>query len=243
MRTRMPQPEGHSVQKEYFVPTAACTGWGIHGQFCVQMDTSPSSLHGTGVSRSPAVAPALPISKSRLETFIVAPSLMTTEAAHLDMVAAMAIFTVAHLHAVMRSTSQTRDGMAPNIRALPADPVLFVNSLLIGFPEGSVAITARQARKACVDGMREPHIVRLPVIDQPRRLARRFYVLVNEYGFGFGRTEFIGMASRAGFNLGDSCEFAVGPQRVAGIALRGARFFTVSFVMKIQRLCPAHIQD
>jgi hypothetical protein len=68
------------------------------------MEMSPNNFHGTGVKRNPAVTPALPINKSRLETFMAAPSLMTTEAPYLDIVAAMAILAIRHLHAIMRST-------------------------------------------------------------------------------------------------------------------------------------------
>jgi hypothetical protein len=74
MRTRMPQPAGHKVQTVCFVSTGPRGGCGIQGQFCVQIDVSPNNFHGTGVSKSPAQAPAPPMNKSRLENFIVAPS-------------------------------------------------------------------------------------------------------------------------------------------------------------------------
>jgi hypothetical protein len=206
------------------------------------METSPSNFHGTGVSRSPAVAPAPPINKSRLETFIVAPSFVTTETAHLDFVAAMAGFAVAHFHAVMRSAPQARDGMAPNVAAVAADPVFLVNSRLIGFPEVSMALRAGQACAACVDGMREPDIGGLPRGDQPRCFASWLNVIVHQDGFGFRRTEFFGVAPGAGFYPGDASEFAATPERMAGIALSETRFFAVCFVMEVQRLFPPDIE-
>jgi len=167
----MPQPLAHKVQKDCFVSAGPRTGCGIHGQFCVQMETSPNNFHGTGVSRSPAVAPALPINKSRLENFMVAPSFVTTEAAHLDVVAAMAVFAVAHLHAIVWSAPEARDGMTPYIAAVAADAVLFVNLRLIGFPEGSMALIAGQVGAACVYRVREPDVGRLPRRNNPWRLA------------------------------------------------------------------------
>ena len=58
--------------------------------------------------------------------------------------------------------------MAPDIAAVAADAVLFVNSRLVRFPEGSVAVLAGQAGAAGVDGMGEPDVGGLPRIDQPR---------------------------------------------------------------------------
>ena len=82
--------------------------------------------------------------------FIVAPSLMTTEAAHLDVVAVVAVFAVAHLHAVSRSAPEAGHGMAPDIAAVAADAVLFVSSRLVRFPQGSVAVLCRPSRRdAC----------------------------------------------------------------------------------------------
>src|SRR5208337_1220380 len=175
----MPQPPAHRVQKDCFVSTGPCTGWGIQGQFCVQMETSPNNFHGTGVSSSPAAAPTLPINKSRLETFIVAPSFVTTEAAHRDFVATMAVFAVAHFHAIMRGAPEARDGMPPDIAAVAADAVLLVDSRLIGFSEGSMALSTGKAGAACVDRMREPHVGWLARRDQPGCFACRLYVLVN----------------------------------------------------------------
>src|SRR5208337_4641277 len=114
----MPHPLAHKVQSDCFVSTGPRVGCGIQGQFCVQMETSPNNFHGIGVSRNPAVAPALPINKSRLENFMVAPSFVTTEAAHLDLVATMARFTVAHLHAIVRRAPKAGDGVAPYIAAV-----------------------------------------------------------------------------------------------------------------------------
>jgi len=54
------------------------------------------------VNAIPAAIPAPPMNKSRLENVMVAPSLVTTEAADFDMTAAVAILAVSHLHAVAR---------------------------------------------------------------------------------------------------------------------------------------------
>src|ERR1019366_7329159 len=162
MRTRRPQPPSHNVQTEYFVTTGPCAGCGIQGKFCVQMETSLKSFHGTGVSTSPAMAPAPPINKSRLLSFIVAPSLMTTEAAHLDVAAAVAVFAVAHRHAIVRSAPEAGDRMARYIPAVAADAVLLVDSRLVRLPEVSVAVPAGQTGAARVDRMREPDVGRLP---------------------------------------------------------------------------------
>ena len=53
---------------------------------------------------------------------------MATEAADLDMMAAVAAFAVDHLHAVARSAPEPRNGVAPNVAAVAGDAVLFVNS-------------------------------------------------------------------------------------------------------------------
>jgi len=94
----------------------SCAGCGMQGQFCAQMETSPNNSHGTGVNMIPAVTPALPSNKSRLETFMVTPSLMTAETAHLNTVASMAVFAIGHLHAIVRSAAKARDGMSPMSR-------------------------------------------------------------------------------------------------------------------------------
>ena len=60
-------------------------------------------------------------------------SFMATEAAHLDVVPAVAVFAVAHLHAVVGRAPQPRDGMSPDIAAVPADAIHLVNPYLIGF--------------------------------------------------------------------------------------------------------------
>jgi hypothetical protein len=44
------------------------------------------------------------------------------------------------------------------------------------------------------------------------------------------------VATCAAFHFGDSPELTVGPEQVAGIALREARFFGVGFMPEFQRL-------
>jgi hypothetical protein len=147
------------------------------------METSPNNFHGTGVNRKPAVTPAPPTSKSRLETFMVAPLLMTTETANLDLVATMAAFAIGHLHAIVRSAPETRNGMAPNVAAIAADAVLLVNPSLVGFPIISMAVGASQTCAARMDRMREPDIRGLAGIDEPTRFSCRFQIAFDENGF------------------------------------------------------------
>jgi hypothetical protein len=206
------------------------------------METSPNTFHGTGVSKSPAAAPLVPISKSLLETFIVAPSFMTTEATNLDMMTAVAIFAVAHLHAVMGSAPEARDGVTPNIAAVAANAVLLINSRLIRFPEVSMAITTGEASQPGVGGVREPDIFWLPPVHQPGNFPPALYVVIHQDGFRFGCAKFIGMAAGAGFDARDTGEFAGISECVAALTLCEAGFFTVSFVMKFQWLDFTYIQ-
>src|SRR5512140_3721136 len=123
IRTFRPHPFGHKVHSEALTSTGPCAGCGIHGQFCDQIETSPSSFHGTGVNTRPAVAPAPHTSNSRRVTFMLVPSLMATEAAGFDVALAMAVFAVAHLHAVMPFPLEpnARDRMTPNVAAVAGD--------------------------------------------------------------------------------------------------------------------------
>jgi hypothetical protein len=95
---------------------------------------------------------------------------MTTEAANLDLVATVATLAVGHLHAIVWSAPEARNGMPPNVTAVTADAVLFVNSCLIGIAVVSVAIRAGQARAASVNRVGEKDVCGLLGIDQPRRL-------------------------------------------------------------------------
>ena len=146
IRTRIPHPWGHKVQNDCFISTGPRAGWGIHPQFWLQMETSSSSFHGTGVTSRPAVAGRAPQQISSCELH-ASPLLMATEAADLNVVPAMAVFTVAHLHALVRRPSHARDRVPPDIAAIPADPVLRINSHLVRLAIRRVAfVQARLAR-------------------------------------------------------------------------------------------------
>lgn len=56
---------------------------------------------------------------------------MATKASRLDVVAAMAAFAVAHLHALVRRTPQARNGMPPDVAAVSANAVDLVSAHLI----------------------------------------------------------------------------------------------------------------
>src|ERR1700739_961480 len=120
---------------------------------------------------------------------------MTAEATHFDGVPAMAAFAIGHLHTFVWSAPKARDGMAPNVAAVTADAVLFVNSRLIRFAVASVTIGAIQPGAVRVTGMRKPHMGGLPGIHQPRCFLRRFQVRFDENAFRFGSAQLGGVAS------------------------------------------------
>ena len=67
---------------------------------------------------------------------------MATEAADLDMMAAVAAFAISHLHAIAGSAPEPRNGVAPNVAAVAGDAVLFVNSNFVGCAVIPVAFRA-----------------------------------------------------------------------------------------------------
>src|SRR5208283_775137 len=146
------------------------------------MDTSSSSFQGTGVKASPAAAPAPHAKKSRRVNFMLS-SFVTSETANFYLVPVVAVFAVAHLHAVARCPPQARHGVSPEIAAIAADPVDLVQPDLIRLPIVPVAFGAGQPPPFHMDSVREPHIGRLPRIDQPRCGRARLDVAVHERRF------------------------------------------------------------
>ena len=76
------------------------------------------------------------------------PLLVATEAAHLDVVTAVAVFAVAHLHAFMRRTPQPRNGMSPDVAAVSTDPVQLVHTHLVRLAIRSNDIPCKPNRRA-----------------------------------------------------------------------------------------------
>src|SRR5215471_14903105 len=178
IRTRSPQPLGHSVQLDNFTSTGPRPGCGIQGQFWLQIDVSSSSFHGTGVNARPDTAPALQTSRSRRENFMPLPSLVTTQTTRIDMALAMAILAVAHLHAVAGCAMQTRHGMPPDIAAVSADAVDFIDSSLVRVTIVGMALAALELSALHVNRVREPQIRRLTRINEPGCFVSRLDVAV-----------------------------------------------------------------
>lgn len=161
---------------------------------------------------------------------------MAAEASHLNVTLVVAIFAVTHRSAVVGSAPQTGDGMTPDVAAVAADAVLFVNPFFVRCAKRAVAIGAGQSRALHVNRVREPYVCRLARIDQPWRGGLWFQVNVDKFCFGGRRTKFVGVASGAGVVLRDSGERAVTVERVARIAIGVPGFFRVHLVQEINRL-------
>jgi hypothetical protein len=189
------------------------------------------------------VTPAPPMNKSRLETFMIAPLLMATEAANLDMAATMAAFAIRHLHAIVRCAPEPGNGMAPNVAAVAADAVLFVNSRVIGFAVISMALRARQTCPARVNRVREPNVRGLARVNQPGRFLSLLHVLVHQQRFILRRSQFFGVASGAHFRARNSRVLAVAGKSVAAFALRLPGFCCMGFVQEVQRLLLARVES
>ncbi len=168
---------------------------------------------------------------------------MTTEAANLDLVAAMTVFTIRHLHAIAGSAPEARNGMTPSVAAVAADAVLFVNAKLVGFTVFPVTFGAGQSRAPRMNCVREPDIGWLPGIDEPRCFLALFQIGVHKNGLGRGTTQFVRVASDANIRARNAAEFAIAVDDVATVTLRESRFFRVCFVVEIQRLLTACVKS
>src|ERR1035437_3945330 len=205
------------------------------------MEVSSSNFQGTGVTSRPAAAPALHTSRSRRVTFMHLPSLMATEAAHLDVVPAVAVFAVAHPHAFVRRTPQARDRMPPDVATVTADAVHLINAHLVRLAVSRMAFRTSQTGALHMNRVRKPDVGRLPRVHQPRSLVSRFDEVVDQGSFGFALSNPFGVAARAFFHRRDSGECSVFAKRVAFIAFRDARLFRVRLVTEIEWLLPLHI--
>jgi hypothetical protein len=76
---------------------------------------------------------------------------MTPETPNLDLVLAVAFFAIAHLHAIVWRTAQSRNGVSPNVATVTADAVDFVKLHLIRLAVGRMAFSAREPGSLHVD--------------------------------------------------------------------------------------------
>ena len=83
---------------------------------------------------------------------------MAAEASHLNVTLVVATFAVTHGPSVMGSAAQAGDGVTPNVAAVTADAVLFVNSFFVGSAERAMAIGASESGSLHVNGVREPDV-------------------------------------------------------------------------------------
>ena len=114
-----------ACKHDCFTSTGPRVGCGIHGQFWLQMEAVIQQLPGhrrNHETRRRSRAPYQQISSCDLHA---SPLLMATEAAHFNVVPPVAVFAVAHLHALVRRTPQPRHRMSPNVAAVSADAVHF----------------------------------------------------------------------------------------------------------------------
>ncbi|HET7209703.1 MAG TPA: hypothetical protein VFI95_24235 [Terriglobales bacterium] len=124
---------------------------------------------------------------------------MAAKAADLDVVPAMAILAVGHLHALMLSKANAKNRTTPDVPAVSADSVLFVDSHLVGLTIGGMAISTSQATPLSVDRMRKPDVRRLFRVDQPWHFLSRLDVVVDQNGFVFTRADPLRVAGCTGF--------------------------------------------
>lgn len=161
---------------------------------------------------------------------------MAAEASHLNVTLVVAIFAVTHGPSVVGSAPNTGDGVTPNIAAVAADTVLFVNSFFIRSAKSAMAIGTSQPRAFDVNGVGEPDVGGLAGIHEPGRGGLCFQINVDQLGFGRRRAELVGVAAGAGIVLREAGEGAITVERVARFAVGGTGFFGVSLVQEIDGL-------
>jgi hypothetical protein len=168
---------------------------------------------------------------------------MAAEASHLDATLVVAIFAVAHGPAVVGSAPETGDGVTPDVAAIAADAVLFVNPFFVGSAQRAMAIGASEPGPLHVDGVRKPDVGGLARVDEPRRGGLGLQVHVDKLCLRGRSTEFVGVASSAGVVLWEAGERAVGAEGMARFTIRIAGFFAVRLVQEIDWLRLMRIKD
>src|ERR1700686_2396952 len=148
----------------------------------------------------------------------------------------MAILAVAHLHAFVGCAAQTRDRASPDVAAVAADAVHFVDFHLIGLAICGMTFGAGESGALQMDGVREPDVGRLLCVDEPWSLVRGLDVGIDQCGFGAAGADAFGVASGAFLHGGNPSEGAVVAKGVAFIAVRDAGFFGVGLVTELERL-------
>ena len=154
----------------------------------------------------------------------------------------MAVFAVAHLHAVMRRTPEPRNRVSPDVSAVPADAIYFVDSRSIRLAIGGMALGAGKPGALHMNGVGKPDIGRLLRVHKPRSLVSRLEVVVDQDCFCFAFSNAFGVAPGAFFCGRKTGKAAVLTQYMAFAALADTRFLSVSLVAKIERLMFLHIK-
>ena len=168
---------------------------------------------------------------------------MAAEASHLNVALVVAIFAVTHGPSVMGSAAQAGDGVTPNVAAVTADAVLFVNPFFIGCAKRAMAVGASEPCALHVNGVGEPDVGGLARVDEPGRGALRLQVCVDQFGFRDRRAELVGVAGGAGFVSRDAGERAVAVERVARFTIRVAGLLGVSLVQEIDGLLLMRVKN
>jgi hypothetical protein len=168
---------------------------------------------------------------------------MAAEASQFKVTLVVAVFAVTHSPAVVGSAPETGDGMTPDVAAIAADAVLFVDSFFVGSAESTMAIGASEPGPLHVNGVRKPDIGGLARVDEPGRGGLRFQINVDERGFGGRSAELVGVASGAGVVSWETGERAVDVESMTGFAIRVAGFVSVRLVQEIDRLRLMRIKD
>ena len=161
---------------------------------------------------------------------------MAAEASHLNVTLVVAIFAVTHGPAVVGSAPETRDGVTPDIAAIAADAVLLVSPFFVRSAESAMTIGAREAGPLDVNGVREPDVSGLARVHKPRRGGLGLQIRVDEFRFGGGSAELVGMAPGAGIVLWKAGKRAVSVEGMARFAIRVTGFFRVRSVQEIDGL-------
>ena len=73
--------------------------------------------------------------------------------------------------------------MSPDVAAVPADAIHFVDADAIRLAVGGMTFRAGKIGAFHVDGVREPHIRRLPCIREPGRVMPGLDIAVYQDGF------------------------------------------------------------
>src|SRR5690242_2131079 len=132
--------------------------------------------------------------------------------------------------------------MPPNVTAVSADAIHFIDLHLIGVAVLAMALIALQTRAFHMNRVRKPNVRWLLCIDKPGNFVSRLDVEIHESRFSLALADLVGMASGAFLVCRQPGKSTVIAERMTFTALRDARFFRVGFMTKLKRLRLLHVQ-